>query len=86
LESGHAKPCIAGVAFDFPEDDQTPVQVDVSGHIETSTAIEVVTLYKHLVSIEKQKKIPQVSFCKLTRESKDGKDSFSISVEERVPL
>ena len=74
-----------GVEVAWPEGDKTMIQVDLSGICPQNTSCEVMSVYRYLMMLEKQKKVTKydMSYTKCSRTpTSDGQlsDSFKIEI------
>ncbi|CAK9008227.1 unnamed protein product [Durusdinium trenchii] len=68
------------VMFDWSQGDRTAIQVDMSSLNPESSAFEVMSLYKYLITLEKSKKVTQyeLSYCEIQRQVDASGDTFKV--------
>ena len=73
-----------GLLFEWPEADKTLVSVDHGSINPESTNTEVMTLYRYLVLLERQKKIVKydMSYSEISRVSGGETDGFSVKISQ----
>ena len=74
-----------GVEFSWPEGDKTLIQCDHASVSQDSTQLEIMSLYRFLVLLERVKRITsyKLSYSECTREEGQGsQDKFKVTVKD----
>lgn len=73
-----------GVLVEWPDSDKSLISVDHSSINPESTSTEVMTLYRYLVLLERQKKITKydLSYSEISRLSGSDTDGFSVKINQ----
>ena len=71
------------MAFGWKKGDKTLVSIDMSSLNPETVGFETMSIYKYLVTIEKQKRVTKydISYSECKRAGNGGGDSFDISVK-----
>lgn len=73
-----------GLLFEWPQGDKTLISVDHSAINPESTSTEVMTLYRYLVLLERQKRVVKYdfSYSEVSRLSGGDTDGFSVKISQ----
>ena len=71
------------VPMKWAQGDRTAVQIDMSSLNPESNTFEVMTLYKFLVTLEKQKRVTSyaISYTECARAVESGNDTFKVELK-----